>query len=305
MAKMTGGDTEKQGANRLATVGSSTETARTAVAVERIASGWGDRSHAVKVLRALCDLAVKQPMRLDSGLDPEEWGFLAMEIGEALHRFKIPGAEGWATDPDKAKSRMNEHWPKLEDLWERQRPTITDGLDAEGIALRPHLFRKEGGGAGRSTRYGFRFDAIEDQADEKQPPNVDLLDVPQVRYRRQDISGNRLVRWMSDRGLYLGGWGGRIYRRIRPVGVLRPPRGALQPGAERACFLVRPCDKARAISALNVFCMPGTYRTPIRFSTLARSRAHASAGLHVRRQPKFPKRRFRFLNLMGRDATSG
>jgi hypothetical protein len=195
----------------LATAGSSTETARTAVAIERIATGWGDRSHAVKVLHALCDLAVKEPMRLDSGRDPEEWGFLAMEIGEALHRFKIPGAEGWATDPDKAKSRMNEHWPKLEDLWERQWPTIADGLDAEGIALRPHLSRQEGGGAGRSTRYGFRFDAIEDQAGEKQPPNVDLLDVPQVRYRRQDISGNRLVRWMSDRGFYLGGWGGRIY----------------------------------------------------------------------------------------------
>jgi hypothetical protein len=165
MAKMTGGGTEKQGANRWATAGSSAETARTAAMVERIAAGWGDRSHAVKVLRALCDLAVKEPMRLDSGRDPEEWGFLAMEIGEALHRFKIPGAEGWATDPDKAKSRMNEHWPKLEDLWERQRPTITDGLDAEGIALRPHLFRREGGGAVRSTRYGFRFDATEDEAD--------------------------------------------------------------------------------------------------------------------------------------------
>ena len=210
-AKVAETGTGQQGPNRLETAWNTKEAARMADIVKRIAGGWGERSHAVKVLRALCDLATNEPGRLDPSRDPDEWGFLAMEIGDALRRFKILSAEGWATDPDKAKSRMYEHWPKLEDIWKRQRPTIVDGLDAAGIALRPRLFRREGGGAGKSTRYGFRFDAQEGEVGEERPPDVDLLKVSQVRYRRQDISRNRLVRWMSDRGLYLGGWGGRIY----------------------------------------------------------------------------------------------
>lgn len=32
-----------------------------------------------------------------------------------------------------------------------------------------------------------------------------------MRYRRQDNSGNRLVHWMFDHGLYLSGWAGRIF----------------------------------------------------------------------------------------------
>ncbi len=40
---------------------------------------------------------------------------------------------------------------------------------------------------------------------------MDYSKVSQVHYRQQDISGNRLVRWMSDRGFYLGGWGGRVF----------------------------------------------------------------------------------------------
>ena len=208
MAKLAGTSSGKQRPNRLEAAWSPEQAAGIATIVEQVAGAWEDRSHAVKVLRALCDLATKEPERLDPSRDPDQWGFLAMDIGEALRRFKIPGAEGWATDPDKAKSRMTEHWPKLEALWERQRPTIADSLDAAGIALRPRLCRLEGGGAGKSTRYGFRLDSQEHQPGEEQPSDVDLLEVPQVRYRRQDISGNRLVRWMSDRGLYLGGWPG-------------------------------------------------------------------------------------------------
>jgi len=211
MAKVAEADVGKQGPNRLETAWNSEQAARTVSIVKRVAGTWEDRSRAVQVLRALCDLAANEPERLDPSGDPGEWGFLAMEIGEALRRSKIAGTEEWATDPDKAKSRMTEHWPKLEAIWERQRPTISDGLDAEGIALSPRPCRREGGGAGKSTKYGFRLDGHERQPGEEQPPDVDLLKVPQVRYRRQDISGNRLVRWMSDRGFYLGGWGGRIF----------------------------------------------------------------------------------------------
>lgn len=189
------------------------EVARTMAEVERIAGTWADRSHAVKVLRAICDLAAKDPDRLDPSRDAEEWGFLAMDIGGALRArgFKGPSAQTWATDPDNAKSRMNEHWPKLEEIWDRQQPTIADGLNAAGVASMPRLLRREGGGYGKSTKYGFRFDAPTEQPGAEQPSDVDLLKVPQVTYRQQDISGNRLVRWMSDRGFYLGGWGGRIF----------------------------------------------------------------------------------------------
>lgn len=101
---MTGGDPEKQGPNRLATGWDSGEVARLAAVVEGIAANWGDPSRAVQVLRSLCDLVGKNPERLCSSRAPEEWGFLAMEIGEGLRRFPIPGVEGWATDPDTAKS---------------------------------------------------------------------------------------------------------------------------------------------------------------------------------------------------------
>jgi hypothetical protein len=57
--------------------------------------------------------------------------------------------------------------------------------------------------AGRTTR--IRPKASDSDAD------IDLHQIAQVEYRRQDISGNRFVRWMSDRGFYLGGWGGKIF----------------------------------------------------------------------------------------------
>jgi hypothetical protein len=211
MANVTGKDTGKLGANRLETEWTPAEIARAAAVVERTASGWADRIHAVKVLRALCDLTERDPDRLHPGCDPEEWGFLAMEIGEALQRFKIPSAQGWSTDPATAKDRMNDHWPKLERIWNRQWPTILDGLERDGISIRLQPFRDEGGGSGKNTKYGFRFDDQEDQPDDEQLPDLDLRAIPQVRYRRRDISGNRFVRWMSDRGLYLGGWGGKVF----------------------------------------------------------------------------------------------
>ena len=213
MAKVAGAETGKQGPNRLETDWNAKDIARTAEEIERIAGTWADRSHAVKALRALCDLAAKDPDRLDPIRDTEEWGFLAMDIGAALRDrgFKGMSAQRWATDPDNAKSRMNDHWPKLEEIWDRQQPTLVDALNAAGIALRPHLGRREGGGSGKNTRYGFQFDAPAEQPGAEQPSDVDLLKVPQVSYRQQDISGNRLVRWMSDRGFYLGGWGGRIF----------------------------------------------------------------------------------------------
>lgn len=71
------------------------------------------------------------------------------------------------------------------------------------------LYRDEGGGSGKYTKYGFRIDARAESSDST--TDIDLLQVPQVQYRHQDISGNRLVRWMSDRGLYLGGWGGKVF----------------------------------------------------------------------------------------------
>lgn len=144
------------------------EVAQLAAIIEKTAKGWNDRSQAVKVLGALCGLVAKDPERLNPTRDPEKWGFLALDIGESLRGSKISGTDGWATDPEKAKSRMAEHWPKLEEIWERQSPTIVDALAAAGISSRPRLHKLTGGGAGKSTKYGFRFDPLEYQADDEQ-----------------------------------------------------------------------------------------------------------------------------------------
>jgi hypothetical protein len=64
-AKVAGAGTGKQGPNRLETDWSAKDVPRMAAEIERISGTWADRSHAVKVLRAICDLAAKDPDRLD------------------------------------------------------------------------------------------------------------------------------------------------------------------------------------------------------------------------------------------------
>ncbi len=208
---MTGEDTDKQEPNRLETVWDSKEVAQLADIIEKTAKGWNDRSQAVKLLRGLCGLVAKDPECLNPTRDPEKWGFLALDIGESLRDSNIPGTDGWATDPEKAKSRMTDHWPKLEDIWERQSPTIVDALAAARISSRPRLHKLPGGGSGKNSKYGFRFDPLEQQADDEQLSDVDLLNVPQLRYRQEHISDNRMVHWMSKTGFYLGGWGGKVF----------------------------------------------------------------------------------------------
>jgi hypothetical protein len=106
---------------------------------------------------------------------------------------------------------MQEHWPKLEKIWKTQWPTVADALAEKHISIRPWPYKAPGGGSGNSNKYGFRFDVTEDQPAKEKLPDIDLLNIPQVHYRWQTISDNRLVRWMSDRGFYLGGWGGKIF----------------------------------------------------------------------------------------------
>lgn len=211
MAKVASPDSRKQTSIRLGTVGNPEDMARAAKTIERIATGWKDRSRAVQMLQALCGLAAGEPDRLKPDLAAENWGFRATDIGEELHRRwpKIPGVNSWADSPETAKAKMNEHWPNLEEIWKRQKPTIEDTLRAEGLPVEIALHRDPGGGSGKYTKYGFRIDARAESSDST--TDIDLLQVPQVQYRHQDISGNRLVRWMSDRGLYLGGWGGKVF----------------------------------------------------------------------------------------------
>lgn len=210
VAKVASPDNGEQTSNRLETGRNPNEMARVAQTIGRIAAGWRDRSRAVQVLQALCGLAAGEPDRLKPDLAAEDWGFRATEIGEELRRrYKIRGIDGWADNPETAKAKMNEHWPKLGDIWERQKPTIEDGLRAEGLPVEIALYRDAGGGSGNYTKYGFRIDGRADFGDSAS--DIDLLRVPQVEYRRQDISGNWLVRWMSDRGIYMGGWGGKVF----------------------------------------------------------------------------------------------
>lgn len=147
-------------------------------------------------------------------MDQDRLGFEAREIGEQLlERFKLSGAVGWEKDQEKARRWMNKYWNLLELTWARECPTIVDGLHALGHRLRPRLHQEPGGGTGNRSRYGFRLDddAGHRPIAEDPPPDLDLVQVPPVTYRQQDISGSRLVRWMSDRGFYLGGWGGRVF----------------------------------------------------------------------------------------------
>jgi len=188
---------------------------RTIEAVARIAAGWTESTNAVKVLRVLCELAQEEPERLNPDLDHDAWGFEALDIGERLQKsFRVRGAVEWREDQDKARRRMKAYWTNLLETWDRQWPTIIDGMDVTGRHLMPRLELQEGGGTGNRNRYGFRFDVAEGYSGphvQESLPRLDLLTIPQISYRQQDISGNRLVRWMSDRGFYLGGWGGRIY----------------------------------------------------------------------------------------------
>ena len=210
-AKVPEGGSGNPSANRLETGWNAEKTAHAAKVINTVADGWRETSRPAQVLQALCDLAEKNPERLAPNSDGQAWGFLGMEIGDALRRFKIHGIDNWAADPDTARARMNTHWPKLEELWDRQQPTIFDGLNNAGLIGVPVLERVEGGGSGNSTRYGLRFDR-NDGAGEAQPaPDINLLNVPQLRYRRKDIAGNRLVRRMSETGFFLGGWGEKVF----------------------------------------------------------------------------------------------
>jgi len=213
-AKVSEGTAGEQGPNGFQTGWDSEKVSETARAIEHIAAGWTPQNREVQMLRIMCDLVQEQPDRLAPGIDQDHWGFEAWEIGERLQeRFKVSGAVGWKKDQERGRRRMNTYWDDLGATWTRELPTIVDGLDALGHPLRLRLDRKKGGGTGNRSRYGFRLD---DDADarpiaEAPPPDLDLLKTPLLTYRRQDISGSRLVGWMSNRGFYLGGWGGKVF----------------------------------------------------------------------------------------------
>jgi hypothetical protein len=120
MAKVAGPDSSEQTSNRLETDWNPDDIALAVQTIGRIATGWRDRSRAVQILQALCGLASADPDRLKPEQAAEGWGFRATDIGEELRRrCEIPVSDGWAVDPEIAKARMNEHWPKLRDIWER------------------------------------------------------------------------------------------------------------------------------------------------------------------------------------------
>lgn len=211
---MSEGDASEQGPNGFQTGWDNEEVAETARTIGSIAAGWTPQKREVQTLRALCDLVQTQPDRLAPSVDPDHWGFEAWEIGERLQgRFKVSGAVGWKENRERGRRRMTAYWKDLELTWAREWPTIVEGLHALGHPFRLRLHQEQGGGSGNRSRYGFRLDddAKSTPITEEPPPDLDLLKVPPVTYRQQDISGSRLVRWMSDRGFYLGGWGGKVF----------------------------------------------------------------------------------------------
>lgn len=213
---MTEEESNEQGAHRLATGWDREAVTKMADVLDGIASRWDEgKKRPVQVLRILCELAIREPDRLRPGIDAEQWGFLGKDLLSGLTRFKVPGAEGWEKDQEKVKSRLQEHWPALEEIWERQRETVEGGLAAAGIELRPQI-RCATSTGGKPNRYGFRFDVPQQLADRKSA-SAKILPKADLNYRIQSISGSRLIRWISKQGLYLGGWAGKIY-----VGVVGP-----------------------------------------------------------------------------------
>ncbi len=214
-AKVSEGDVREQGPNGFETGWDSEQVVETVRAIRKIAAGWTPQTREVEMLRALCDLVQEQPDRLAPDANPDHWGFEAWEIGERLRElFKVSGAVGWEKDRERGRRLMTGYWKKLDATWKRQRPTIVEGLHALGHPLRLRLHQEQGGGTGKRSRYGLRLDGGDAEPRpiaEDPPPDLDLLKVPQVIYRQQDISGNRLVHWISDRGFYLGGWGGKVF----------------------------------------------------------------------------------------------
>lgn len=209
-AKVAEGNDNEQGANRLETGWDPKEIRELAKRLDQIAAGWDERrKRPVQILRVLCKLTERDPDRLQPGVDSERWGFRAKEILGEMTRFKVPGAEGWATDQERAKGRMHEHWPEIEAIWERQLETIEDGLSAAGIDVRPKPW-SSGSAGGHANRYGFRFDAKEGTQGRKPPRTSRPLPVD-LDYRLQTISDHWLIHWISGRGLYLGGWAGKLY----------------------------------------------------------------------------------------------
>jgi hypothetical protein len=209
-AKVAEDDAHEQGANRLATGWDREAVTRMAEVLDGIASGWDEpKKRPVQVLRLLCELTVREPDRLRPGVDAEQWGFLGKDLLGGLTRFKVPGATGWEKDQEKVKSRLQEHWPALEEIWERQRETVEGGLASAGIELRPQI-RCATSTGGNPNRYGFRFDVPQQPADRKSA-SANKLPKADLQYRLQSVSGNRLVRWMSERGVDLGGWAGKLY----------------------------------------------------------------------------------------------
>ncbi|MBK1650365.1 hypothetical protein CKO36_17725 [Rhabdochromatium marinum] len=206
-AKVTEDNGSEQGPNQFETGLDRDEVANMAKLVAELAKEWSDRTFAVKILRGLCALTLESPDRLEPAPDSRHWGFTVLEIGEALDRLGIGGAQLLGSD---AQQSMKRNWRKLMELWEREAPTIAQRLSARKVSLRPTLFREIGGGSGNPSRFGFRFLRCEGVANQ-QIPSINWLDVPDISYRQADISGNRLIRWLSDRGLYLSGRTGKAY----------------------------------------------------------------------------------------------
>ena len=211
---MPGDAAGKQGPNGLETGWNPDEAVRTVAVVGRIAAGWQPQSVEVKTLRALCEVAREAPDRLNPNLAPDLWGFEVLDIGPCLaEQFIVSSAREWTKSDgkDRARPRMRYYWNTLLATWTEKYLTIADALERDGIALRPGLAFLQGVGTGHKNRYGFVFTPPSATPAGTAPVEPDLLQVPLVRYRPQDISGTRLLRWLATRGLFLGGWGGRLF----------------------------------------------------------------------------------------------
>lgn len=140
-------------------------------------------------------------------------GFTAWEIVESVSKLR---RRRWSTENDKESMSddVRRQWKKLEVLWKSKAEGISQSFLDEGFTKYPNIFRSEGGGTGRPTKYKIEWIDFNDinvtniskDEDQYNPP-LELT----VRYICEDIKDPNLLAKIFARGYMLKGWRKRVY----------------------------------------------------------------------------------------------
>lgn len=165
-----------------------------------------------QILIALCILIEKSPEISDKGWESKD---LVTVVAEHF------GRKDWAAAlkvhekevSDRTRRLVLPHWKTLLASWNNEQVGIEQRLQARGIELKPIKPYKEGeeGGRGKTARYFLRFAPADPDFRDRYPePKGIVSEIPPIRYFTDEIKSISLLKWLSQSGLFLGGWGGRL-----------------------------------------------------------------------------------------------